>query len=455
MINQGPLPTGISDGFSIQLPAPWQLDTTTISYPHDPGGADFTNVTGNTWYFNTGAGIIAGDSVIMTVTLRVPAAQVASLAEGNSPPIIENAVVRYVGFCSASGMPCPVSQITLNTNNTTSIYYSSSHVYYNGGPVLSVTNPAAVCAPQTINLTAAAVTAGSTTGLGFSYYTDAAGLNPFTSPAAVTNPGTYYIRGAGTVTGCGTDTLPVTVMFNYKPGIATSPDTSICKTGTALLGASSSPGATIQWTGLSGNPVAVTASGSYQVIATNAAGCKDTGTVNVTVVDLSAYLTATPNVTIQGKTVVLETTNKYQVVAWMPQSQFPNQTAATQSIVMGDSSQTFSVVLRSVNGCTDTATVRVTIDPTSFNIYVPNAFTPNFDGKNDVFYILGPTIKEIELRIFNQWGQQIFATKDKGRGWNGLFNGQPQPAGVYVYTVKAVLYNGTIITQKGTLLLIR
>lgn len=455
MINQGPLPTGVSDGFSIQLPAPWQLDTNTVIYPHDPGMADFTNVTGNTWYFNTGAGIIAGDSVTMTVTLRVPAAQVASLPQGNSVPIIENAVVRYIGFCSASGMPCPVSQITLNTNNTTSIYYSSSHAYYNNGPVLFVTNPPAICAPQTIDLTAAAVTAGSTAGLTFSYYTDAAGLNPLVNPATISNPGTYYIKGAGTITGCGTDTLPVTALFNYKPGITTSPDTSICKNGTALLSASS-PASSIQWTGFpAGNPVSVKASGSYQVIATNAAGCKDTGVVNVSIVDLSTYLTASPNPTIQGKTVVLETTNKYQVLAWLPQSQFPNQTAATQSVVMGDSSQTFSVVLQSVNGCTDTATVRVTIDPTSFNIYVPNAFTPNSDGKNDVFYILGPTIKEIELRIFNQWGQQIFATKDKGRGWNGLFNGQPQPAGVYVYTVKAVLYNGTIITQKGTLLLIR
>ena len=457
IINQGPLPTTNSDGFSIQLPAPWQLDTTTVTWLNNPHGAWFTNVSGNTWYFNTGAGLIAGDSVWMSVTLRIPAAQLPGLANGNSAPIVENAIVRYIGFCSATGMPCPVSQVTLATKNTTTIYYSDSLTYYNSGPVLTVTNPAAVCVPYTVDITAAAVTAGSTAGLRFNYYTDATALNILTNPAALANPGTYYIKGTGIITGCQTDVYPVTASFNYKPGISASSDTAICEGGAATLTAAS-PGAAIQWTGLpAGNTIVVNpdVNSTYEAIATNAAGCKDTATVQVSIVDLSGFLTATPDITIEGKTVVLETTNKYQVLAWLPQSQFPNQTSSTQSIVMGDSSAVFSVVLQSANGCIDTATVKVTIDPTSFNIYVPNAFTPNGDGRNDVFHIIGPTIKDLELRIFNQWGQPIFAAKDKSNGWNGLFRGEPQPAGVYVYTVKAVLYNGTVITKKGTLLLIR
>jgi gliding motility-associated-like protein len=97
----------------------------------------------------------------------------------------------------------------------------------------------------------------------------------------------------------------------------------------------------------------------------------------------------------------------------------------------------------------------VVIDPTSSEVFVPNAFTPNGDGKNDVFTAIGPAIKDLELRVFNQWGQQIFATQDKTRGWTGLFNGEPQPAGVYIYVIKATLYGGGVISKKGTVLLIR
>ena len=461
-INQGPLATSVSDGFSIQLPAPWQLDTNTVVFTHNPGpptpaGSKFTNVSGNTWYFNTGSGMIAGDSMQMTATLRIPQAQLAGLANGFSVPIVEQAIIRYVAYCSASGLPCPVSQIILNTKNTTTIYYSDSRAYYTNPPVLNVTDPAAVCVPYTIDLTAASITTGSTANLAFKYYTDAGALNPVGTPSAIGSPGTFYIVGTGIISGCGTDTVAVTTSFNNKPGISVSPDTLVCTGGTASLTATS-PGSSIQWIGLpAGNPVLVTptANSSYQAVATNAAGCMDTGMVNVSIVDFNGTLTATPNITLQGKTVVLEINNKFQVIAWLPQSQFPNQTSGIQSVVMGDSSQTFSVVLQSANGCSDTASVRVIIDPTSFNIYVPNAFTPNGDGRNDVFYIVGPAIKDLELHIFNQWGQQIYATRDRSRGWNGLFNGQQQPAGVYVFTVKAVLYNGTVITKKGTFLLIR
>ncbi len=457
IINQGPLATSAADGFSIQLQAPWEIDTSTISYPHDPAGASFSNISGNTWYFKTGVGVIVGDSVQMFCTLRVPASQVASLVSGSNTPIDENAIVQYVGFCSATGQPCPISQVVLASKNTATVFYDSSHLYYTNPPVLAVTNPPAVCIPYTIDLTAPAVTAGSTAGLGFSYYTDAGATTHVSNPAVISSTSTFYIVGTGTVTGCGTDTLAVTASFNLKPTLTTSADTTVCVNGVAKLGAVS-PGSTIQWTGLpAGDTVSVVPPESifYQVIATTAAGCKDTAAVNVQVESMSAYLNASPNPTIEGKTVVLTTANQYQVVAWLPAAKFSNQTAASQSVVMSDSSATFSVVLKSPIGCVDTATVTVVIDPTSSDVFVPNAFTPNGDGKNDVFTAIGPAIKDLELRVFNQWGQQIFATQDKTRGWTGLFNGEPQPAGVYIYVIKATLYGGAVISKKGTVLLIR
>src|SRR5690606_11082380 len=99
-------------------------------------------------------------------------------------------------------------------------------------PVLAITDPAVACAGATIDLTAAAVTAGSDGGLTYSYYTDAAGTSLVENPAAVTASGTYYIRATDPVTGCST-IAPVTVQFVDRPVVVvTHPD---CATGTVSI----------------------------------------------------------------------------------------------------------------------------------------------------------------------------------------------------------------------------
>jgi gliding motility-associated-like protein len=82
-------------------------------------------------------------------------------------------------------------------------------------------------------------------------------------------------------------------------------------------------------------------------------------------------------------------------------------------------------------------------------------FSPNGDGKNDLLYVYGSYIDKVEMHIFNQWGQQIEVITDKAKGWDGRFKGQPQPVGVYVYTVKAVMTDGRVINLKGNITLLR
>jgi len=68
---------------------------------------------------------------------------------------------------------------------------------------------------------------------------------------------------------------------------------------------------------------------------------------------------------------------------------------------------------------------------------LPSAFTPNGDGENDVLYIRGWGIKDVyEFKVFNRWGQEVFSTEDLETGWDGTFNGEPQPADTYVYKVR-------------------
>src|SRR5580692_8299939 len=106
---------------------------------------------------------------------------------------------------------------------------------------------------------------------------------------------------------------------------------------------------------------------------------------------------------------------------------------------------TLSVV--SPAGCKDSATILVNVfTPLS----IPNAFTPNGDGQNDVFFVLGgPENSRIEsFTIFNRWGQPVFQVHnvlpgDRTYGWNGSFHGQTQPAGTYVYIVSMQYTDGT------------
>jgi gliding motility-associated-like protein len=89
------------------------------------------------------------------------------------------------------------------------------------------------------------------------------------------------------------------------------------------------------------------------------------------------------------------------------------------------------------------------------DLYAPNAFTPNGDGNNDEFKIYGTLINQLELAVFNQWGALVFKSTDQILGWTGDYKGEKQPAGVYIFTAKLKMANGTEIIKKGAINLIR
>ena len=116
-------------------------------------------------------------------------------------------------------------------------------------------------------------------------------------------------------------------------------------------------------------------------------------------------------------------------------------------------STTYTLTITSDSGCTVSRTI--TIDVNCGEVFIPEAFSPNGDGKNDVLYVRGDCIKTLNFIIFDRWGNRIFETTDKYIGWNGEYKGQAMNTGSYVYYISATNYDGTSFTRKGNVELVR
>ena len=113
-------------------------------------------------------------------------------------------------------------------------------------------------------------------------------------------------------------------------------------------------------------------------------------------------------------------------------------------------------VTPTINGCAGTArTYVVTVRPLDKGVFVPNVFSPNNDGKNDKLMIYGNYIRQVEMRVFNQWGEQVALLNSQSQGWDGTHRNKPQPVGVYVYVLRAVMTDGRVVDLKGSVTLVR
>ena len=88
-------------------------------------------------------------------------------------------------------------------------------------------------------------------------------------------------------------------------------------------------------------------------------------------------------------------------------------------------------------------------------MYVPNAFSPNADGVNDVLYVRGRCLANFTFQIFNRWGEKVFETGSQLLGWDGTFNGEPMNTGVFVYRLQGTTINNDPFSMKGNITLIR
>jgi len=241
------------------------------------------------------------------------------------------------------------------------------------------------------------------------------------------------------------DTAVITAMPD--PEINLGEDGDICPEQTIVLDGSYGSNSSYVWnTGETTSSISVTSEGTYRVTVTTEHGCIGGDTII-----LSYY--PEPAVALGADTTVCEET---------PLRLIPRAINA-DSLLWSDGSvgPVLSVkyggayIVTAVNKCgTDMDTIAVT--QIFCDIWLPNAFTPNGDGINDIFRILGNTgrLESVMLSIFNRWGERIFVTGDKHQGWDGFQKGEPAQMGTYVYMLQYSL-DGKPFTQKGDFHLLR
>jgi gliding motility-associated-like protein len=115
---------------------------------------------------------------------------------------------------------------------------------------------------------------------------------------------------------------------------------------------------------------------------------------------------------------------------------------------------TYTLTVNYLANCTVTGTVSIFVG-NGEDFFVPNAFSPNGDGNNDVFNIYGSGLSNVVLRVFNRWGEKVFDSGNQWLGWDGTYKGELQEPGVYTYTALATYLNGKTKEKRGSFTLLR
>jgi len=203
------------------------------------------------------------------------------------------------------------------------------------------------------------------------------------------------------------------------------------------------------------------APGPYSIKVKDKYGC-----LFDTIASIRQYIVAPYTISIDTIEPSCLQTNSGRITAAVSGEQAPysvelnNSVYANGQAIKNLSAGTYSIIVLNRDNCPlDTIGVRLSFkySPECDRLFVPGAFTPNNDGLNDLFSPhAGEGIIDFNLSIYNRWGQLVFSTKDKAKGWDGKLSGVSQPVGVYVWTISyKTMWDTSKKLVKGIVTLIR
>lgn len=203
----------------------------------------------------------------------------------------------------------------------------------------------------------------------------------------------------------------------------------------------------------------ITKDTTVSVLLMNKYGCESTLRTKLTLLNLSVEVTSDVETLIKNKgdkaTIKVTGCEGCQYL-WSP---FNTLNSLTDSVVVAmPNDTTIYKVIASKLGCSVTETIRINVDDVQCeepNIFVPNAFTPNSDGNNDVLLVRGRWITSLRFVVYNRYGQELFTTNNQLEGWDGTFKGKDLGPDVFGYYLTVRCLDGGNFAKRGNVTLIK
>jgi len=330
-------------------------------------------------------------------------------------------------------------------------------------PVVNATTSTTICLGNSVQLNA--------TGSPAYQWNPSVGLSCSTCPNPIATPvvTTPYIVTGSNAFGCAAyDTVVITVI--QPMNLTVNPDVNICIGQSANLLASGAaryawtPGATLSSTTVS-NPIATpTATTRYRVVGYDGFNCfTDTAFV---LVGVGKYPTVNlgPDLTLSTGTIhpLNSTVTNGPITQWLWQPSADlncNNCPVPLATIKKDI--TYTVKVTTAYGCSATDSLNIKTFCENSQVFIPNAFTPDGDGVNDILMVRGKGIVTVKFfRIFNRWGELVFERTSfppnvASYGWNGKIKGIVGGPDVFVFTAEVVCENGTSFVYKGNTSIIK
>ncbi len=302
-------------------------------------------------------------------------------------------------------------------------------------------------------------------------WTSLSPINVPSSGSIIVSPefnSTYAVKVTNRHNCASTDSTRIMVSQPFKMSVNPVSD-SICYSSSVQLNAEGAvsykwtPAPTLSNSNIS-NPMAKPqTTTTYTVVGYGSDQCfTDTGSVHIIVNPL-------PQINLGNDTTILVGSDIYfkpqlssdvSSISWTPSS-YLSCTACHTPTTSPKEDMKYIAVVQNSFGCTATDTINIKLKCTDAGVFIPNSFTPNKDGVNDIFYPRGKGIRTISyFRIYDRWGELLFERRnfninDKNMGWDGTYLGKDLPTDVFVYSAEMVCDGGESFTLKGTIMIIR
>ena len=287
--------------------------------------------------------------------------------------------------------------------------------------------------------------------------------------AAPTDSTTYFVTGT-TAFGC-TAIDSVTIGVHHPFVLNVAEGDTVCSGSLVHLRATGadnytwSPALSIANPNVGITTATPTTTTRYQVIARDNHNCfADTGYVNVFVWQYPT-VNAGPDRTVSiGTSFTLQPSYSSDVTDYQwsnPSQSLSCVDCPTPTVQTKTANATYSIRVQNEGGCEARDEVTILAICNGANLFIPNTFSPNNDGKNEKFYPRGSGLTIIKsLRIYNRWGETVFSAvnvepNDASAGWDGTYKGKALPPDVYVYTCEVVCLNNEVLIYHGNVTLLR